>query len=98
MAAPGAPVESEESDDEYVVKKIGQNEDLVIDGETAVDDLLVAQRIAEQEAFIADEVAASDDEAKVAREKRQKATPNNNDVEKLLRLVRHTAKLSKKNV
>jgi len=80
------------SDEEIQVQTLGQNEDLVIDGETAFDDLLVAQRIAQQESFLANFAAHDDSIPELPR----KACPSKNDVEKLLKLLRQTNKLSKK--
>lgn len=75
------------SDDEYEVRHLGQAEDLVIDGETAIDDLLVAQRIAEQEQALADAAAAL--EAECPRRRPSKA-----DVEQLISLLRQTSELT----
>jgi len=91
VSAPDEEEESDDDDDHYQVRRLGQDEDLVIDGETAVDDLLVAQRIAQQEAILA-QAALEDREAAAER----KVAPSQKDVDKLLRLLRQTNKLTAK--
>jgi len=93
---PATDDEAEESEDseEMQVRHLGQDEDLVIDGETAVDDLLVAQRIAEQESFVAEQVQQPD--GIDAGSSRKKKPPSSADVQKLLRLLRETSKLTAK--
>eukprot|EP00933_Yihiella_yeosuensis_P020166 TRINITY_DN16241_c0_g1_i1.p1 TRINITY_DN16241_c0_g1~~TRINITY_DN16241_c0_g1_i1.p1 ORF type:complete len:614 (+),score=205.76 TRINITY_DN16241_c0_g1_i1:85-1926(+) len=88
--------EAEEDADpsDFQVRHLGDEEDLVIDGETAVDDLLVAQRIAEQEDLIAKHVLVDEDAEGRARP--QKAEPTQEDLDKLMRLLRETSKLTSK--
>eukprot|EP00929_Paragymnodinium_shiwhaense_P091871 TRINITY_DN51753_c0_g1_i1.p1 TRINITY_DN51753_c0_g1~~TRINITY_DN51753_c0_g1_i1.p1 ORF type:complete len:742 (+),score=221.41 TRINITY_DN51753_c0_g1_i1:110-2335(+) len=94
VADPGLE-EDEPSDGEYEVRRLAQSEDLVIDGDTAVDDMLVAQRIAEQETFVHNSLLA--DVGRAHQEMKVKKTaPSQTDVSKLLRLLRQTNKLSKK--
>ncbi|CAE7348042.1 naf1 [Symbiodinium natans] len=83
---------NEESDSELHIKHLREDEDLVIDGETAVDDMLVAQRIAQQEVF-AEQVLQ--DDAGTGSQARRKA-PSSEDVQKLLRLLKETSKLTSK--
>ncbi|CAK9048041.1 unnamed protein product, partial [Durusdinium trenchii] len=77
--------------DEPEVRRLREDEDLVIDGETAVDDLLVAQRIAQQEEF-AEQVLRDGGGGDGARRR----APSAQDVQKLLRLLRETSKLASK--
>ncbi|CAE7863778.1 unnamed protein product [Symbiodinium microadriaticum] len=91
-ASNGKAEQDEESDAELRIKHLREDEDLVIDGETAVDDMLVAQRVAQQEVF-AEQVLL--DDAGTAKEARRKA-PSAEDVQKLLRLLKETNKLTSK--
>lgn len=89
--------EDEESDHgEYQVRRLSQSEDLVIDGETVMDDMLVAQRIAEADALIAEAITDDSTSIENGEVKTKKAGPSRSDVGKLLRLVRQANKLSQK--
>ncbi|CAE8631506.1 unnamed protein product, partial [Polarella glacialis] len=59
--------ESDGDDAKYKVRHLRQDEDLVIDGETVVDDMLVAQRIAEQDSMIGRQVFEDDPEAPIRK-------------------------------
>ncbi|CAK0829154.1 unnamed protein product [Prorocentrum cordatum] len=89
--------EGSADDAEYEVRRLAQGEDLVIDGETAIDDMLVAQRIAEQESFLHAQTFVEDgDGADNGVPTPARPAPSSADMEKLLRLLEQTNKLTTK--
>jgi len=87
MEAPG------DSDSDYEVHRLAPGEDLVIDGETAIDDLLVAQRVAERETLIASELQIRE---QVDGPGAEAANPSRTDVKRLMRLLRQANELSQR--
>eukprot|EP00403_Amphidinium_massartii_P039918 CAMPEP_0178434906 /NCGR_PEP_ID=MMETSP0689_2-20121128/33659_1 /TAXON_ID=160604 /ORGANISM="Amphidinium massartii, Strain CS-259" /LENGTH=655 /DNA_ID=CAMNT_0020056973 /DNA_START=53 /DNA_END=2016 /DNA_ORIENTATION=+ len=91
-----------ESDDdvEYEVRKLRAEEELVIDGETAVDDLLVAQRIAQLENSLAEAFHGPEEAAKHGSAARplpaKQQLKNNGHTDKLRELMKQARELSKK--
>jgi len=91
MAATGSPASADDEDCRYQVRHLAADEELVIDGETAVDDMLVAQRIAEMEVFAAQTAAEAPNAAPAAG----RPPLNQGDVSRLLSLLQQTTELSK---
>ena len=99
----------EEESPQYEVRQLAADEELVIDGETAVDDLLVAQRIAALDSAVNEELAENaaassagatgvprrSRPAKVqSRTSPAAAAPSREDLAKLLQLLQQTNDLS----
>jgi len=80
-----------DSDTNYEVRHLAPGEDLVIDGQTAVDDMLVAQRIAERESLLMEETREL-----VAAVAGSQAQASRGDVAQLLQLLRQANDLSKR--
>merc|ERR1719305_1686418 len=81
----------DDSDSDYEVRRLAVGEDLVIDGETAVDDILVAQRIAERESQLEAQIREDD-----AQKAQQNAEPSKGEVKQLMKLLQQANELSQR--
>jgi len=85
-----------DEDVEYEVRQLRAEEELVIDGETAVDDLLVAQRIAQLENSLAEALHGPEGEAARPKRAAAKQLQSNGHMDKLRELLEQAKELSKK--